>query len=96
MVNKAIKALIIGGAIVCVAGVVGRMKIATPIPFLMLLPGLFAGACVPGSGFNLKDDSHPWSALAICVVIVVDVAIYGGLVYGYLSYRDRIREGSNF
>jgi hypothetical protein len=71
-------ALFIGGAFVGILFLLGHHHLATPVPFLLLSPGLIAGAAVPGSGFNLKEDG-PWSPLSIFVVIAVNVALYSGL-----------------
>jgi hypothetical protein len=70
--------LFIGGSFVGTLELLGHHDLATPGPFWLLLPGLLAGAVIPGSGFDLKDD-HPWSPLSTLVVYAVNVAIYGGL-----------------
>jgi hypothetical protein len=70
--------LFIGGSFVGLLELLGHHNLATPVPFWLLLPGLLAGAVIPGSGFDLKDD-HPWSPLSTFVVYAVNVAIYGGL-----------------
>jgi hypothetical protein len=70
--------LFIGGIFVGILELLGRLNLATPVPFLLLLPGLLAGTAIPGSGFELKED-HPLSPLATIVVYAVNVAIYGGL-----------------
>jgi hypothetical protein len=88
--------LLIGASFVGILELLGHHDLATPVPFWLLLPGLFAGAIIPGSGFDLKDD-HPWSLPSTLVVYAVNVAIYGGLANlllnrsGFLkvSLRDR-------
>jgi hypothetical protein len=92
--KRAFKALIVGGAFVCIVGLLGRLKFATPVPFVLLSPGIFAGALVPGSGFNIEGDLHPWSALSVCVVIGVDAAIYGGIAYLSFLLIHRRRQTS--
>ncbi len=76
----------LGGAFVGLVLLLGRLHFATPIPFLLLSPGLLAGVCVPGSGFNLKEDT-PWSPLALFVVFAVDISLYSGLAYLLLTRR---------
>jgi hypothetical protein len=92
--NRAFKALIVGGAFVCIVGLLGRLKLATPAPFVLLSPGIFVGALVPGSGFNIEGDLHPWGALSVCVVIGVDAAIYGGIAYLSFLLVHRRRQTS--
>jgi hypothetical protein len=70
--------LFIGGSFVGILQLLGHLDFTAPVPFLLLLPGLLAGAAIPGSGFDLKDD-HPWSPLSTLVFYAVNVAIYGGL-----------------
>jgi hypothetical protein len=72
--------LLIGGIFVGLLEFLGRHNLATPVPFLLLLPGILAGTATPGSGFELKED-HPLSPLATIVFYAVNVAIYGGLAY---------------
>jgi hypothetical protein len=52
---------------------------ATPVPFWLLLPGIIAGAFMPGSRFNPEGDEHSRSPLSALAVYAVDVALYGGL-----------------
>ena len=92
--KRAFVAFIVGGAFVCLVFLLGHLQFATPIPFLLLSPGIFAGACVPGSGFNPEGDLHPWGALSVCAVIGVDVGIYGGMAYLFLFLLDRLRRTS--
>jgi hypothetical protein len=54
IVNRAGKAFIIGGAFVGIVKVLGHYRMATPIPFFLLIAGIATGAFVPDSGFNLK------------------------------------------
>ncbi len=70
----------LGGAFVGIVLLLGRLHFATPIPFLLLSPGFLAGVCVPGSGFNLKEDT-PLSPLALVVVFAVNTALYSGFAY---------------
>jgi hypothetical protein len=67
-------AIVLGGALVGIAKVLAHYDLATPIPFWLLLPGILTGACVPGSGFNLKDDTH-WSPLSVFVFYAVNIAL---------------------
>jgi len=76
-------AFVLGGALVGIAKVLAHFDLATPIPFLLLLPGILTGACVPGSGFTLKDDTH-WSRLSVFVFYAVNIALYSGLAYQLL------------
>jgi hypothetical protein len=80
-------AIVLGGALVGIAKVLAHYDLATPIPFWLLLPGILTGACVPGSGFNLKDDTH-WSPLSVFVFYAVNIALYSDLAY-LLLYRLR-------
>jgi hypothetical protein len=77
---KALTAFVLAAAFVGVVMLLGRLQIATPLPFLLLLPGLAAGAAVPGSGFVLKED-NPWSPLAVFVLFAVNITLYSGLIY---------------
>jgi hypothetical protein len=79
-------AFVLGGALVGIAKVLAHFDLATPIPFWLLLPGILAGACVPGSGFNLKDDT-PWSPLSVLVFYAVNIALYTGLAYQFYPFR---------
>jgi hypothetical protein len=73
-------ALLLGAALVGILEVLGHYDLVTPIPFWLLLPGLVAGASVPGSGFDLKTDT-PWSPVAVFVFYAVNIALYSGLAY---------------
>jgi uncharacterized membrane protein AbrB (regulator of aidB expression) len=84
-VNRVWQALIIGGVFVGIAGVLGYRHMATPMPFWLLLPGGIAAACVPGSGFNLKEGQQ-LSPVFYLVLYPVNVAIYGGLAYLMLRF----------
>jgi hypothetical protein len=77
-------AFVLGGALVGIAKVLAHFDLATPIPFWLLLPGILTGACVPGSGFDLEDDTHPWSPLSVFVFYAVNIALYSGLAYQLL------------
>jgi hypothetical protein len=74
-------AFVLGAALVGIVEALGHYKLATPIPFLLLSPGILAGACVPGSGFNPEGDTQPWSPLSIFVVYAVNIALHSGLAY---------------
>ena len=78
--TRAWTAIVLGGSLVGIAKVLAHYDLATPIPFWLLLPGILIGACVPGSGFNLKDDTH-WSPLSVFVFYTVNIALYSGLAY---------------
>lgn len=75
----------LGSAFVGIVMVLGRLHLATPIPFLLLSPGILTGACVPDSRFNLKEDTH--SPLTVFVVYAVNIALYSGLAYLLLTRR---------
>ena len=79
------KAFIIVGAFVGIAAVLGHYKMATPMPFWVLLPGIIAVAFIPGSGFDLKDN-HPLGPVFTLILYAVNVAIYGGLAYLMLRF----------
>ena len=87
--TKALAAFIIGGAFVAVAMLLGHHNVATPIPFVVLSPGIMAGALAPDSGFSPEGDLHPWGFFSTSIVFVVDIAIYGGLVYLLLHLAGR-------
>jgi hypothetical protein len=74
------KAFLIGAAFVGIVEVLAHYRMATPMPFWLLLPGIVAVACLPGSGFNLKD-SHPLAPVFAFLLYAVNVAVYGGLAY---------------
>jgi hypothetical protein len=84
-VKRALAALIVGSVFVVAVLALGRHNLATPIPFWVLLPGILAGALVPGSGFNPEGDTHPWSPVSTFVVFAVNAGIYTGLAYLALS-----------
>lgn len=90
--RRAFTALIAGSLLVGLAVLLGRLKIATPIPFFVLLPGILTGAMVPGSGFNPEGDTHPWGLLSMIVVFAVNIMLYTSLVWlvlGLLRYGSR-------
>jgi hypothetical protein len=86
------KAFILGGAFVGIVEVLGHYQMATPMPFWLLLPGIIAVACIPGSGFDLKDN-HPLGPGSELILYAVNVAIYGGLAY--LMLRFGFKEPAN-
>jgi len=77
--TRAWTAIVLGAALVGIAGVLGHLQFATPIPFLLLSPGILIGACVPDPSSNLKEDIH--SPLTVFVVYAVNIALYSGLAY---------------
>jgi hypothetical protein len=83
--SRALTAFVLGGALVGIVGLLGHHQMATPIPFWLLLPGILAGACVPDSGSNLKEDIH--SPVVVFVAYAVNVAVYAGLAYLLLCRR---------
>jgi uncharacterized membrane protein AbrB (regulator of aidB expression) len=87
-VNRVWQALIIGGVFVGIVEVLGYRHMATPMPFWLLLPGVIAAACVPGSGFNLKTTQH-LSPVFYLVFYPVNVAIYAGLAYLMLRFSSK-------
>jgi hypothetical protein len=74
-------ALLIGTAFVLLISVAGHVQLGTPVPFWLLSPGIFAGACVPDSHFNPEGDTQPWGPVSVVVVYVVNIAVYVGLAY---------------
>jgi hypothetical protein len=92
---RGLAALMIGSSFVGLIVVLGHHNVATPIPFVVLSPGILAGALVPGSGFNPEGDIHRCGFFSTLVVFAVDVAIYGGLVYLFLNFLGWLRKGSN-
>src|ERR1700738_676826 len=78
--NRRWKALIIGAAVVCFAMLLARYQVATPVPLLLLLPGMIAGACVPDSHFDLKANNS-WGPISTIVIYSVNIGIYSGLWY---------------
>jgi hypothetical protein len=89
--RRAVAALIIGGVLVCALFFLGHHAIGTPIPFLFLAPGIMAGACVPGSGFNPEGDVHPWSVASVIVAYGTNVLIYSALAYLCLFLTNRVQ-----
>ena len=77
--TRAWTAVVLGGAFVGLVMVLGHLHLATPIPFLLLSPGILTGACVPDPSSNLKEDIH--SPLTVFVVYAVNIALYSGLAY---------------
>jgi hypothetical protein len=80
MMTRTWTAFVLGAAFVGIIEALGHYNLATPIPFWLLLPGILAGAFVPGSGFSLKED-HPWSPLSVFVVYAVNISLHSGLAY---------------
>jgi hypothetical protein len=78
-------ALVLGAGLVAIAKMLGHFNLATPIPFWLLSPGILAGACVPGSGFNPEGDVQPWSPLSVFVFYAANIALYSGLTYLVIS-----------
>jgi hypothetical protein len=59
----------------------GRRNFATPIPFVLMSPGMVVGSLVPGSGYDIDGDFSTPSALSICVFYGIDTAMYSGIAY---------------
>jgi len=83
--TRAWTAIVLGSAFVGIVMVLGHLQFATPIPFLLLSPGILTGACVPDPSSNLKEDIH--SPLTVFVACAVNIALYSGLVYLLLTRR---------
>jgi hypothetical protein len=81
MMTRRWTAFVLGAALVGIVEVLGHFKLATPIPFWLLLPGILAGACVPGSGFSPEGDLHAWSPVSVFVVYAVNIGLYSVLAY---------------
>jgi hypothetical protein len=92
--KRGLIALMIGSSFFGMLLLLGHLNVATPFPLVMLSPGILAGAFAPGSGFNIEGDIHPWGVFSKFIVFAVDVTIYGGLVYLYLSLRNWRRKSS--
>lgn len=79
--NRAWQAFIIGGAFVGIINLLAYYRMATPVPFFLLIAGLAAGAFIPDSGFNPEGDVHPWGPVSMFVVYAVNIATYSGLAW---------------
>ncbi len=73
--------LVVGALIVGVAEWLGHSRLFTPIPFLVLAPGLFAGALAPDSGYNPEGDIHPWGIFSQLIAYGVNLGVYTVLAY---------------
>jgi hypothetical protein len=82
-------AFVLGTALVGIAKALGHFNLATPIPFWLISPGILAGACVPGSGFNPEGDVDPWSPLSVFIFYAVNIALYSFLAYLLISHLRR-------
>jgi len=87
-------ALFIGSSFVGMVMLLGHHNVATPIPLVVLSPGILAGALAPGSGFNPEGDIHPWGFFSTFIVYAVNIAIYGGLAYLLLNLARWLRKDS--
>lgn len=87
--RRVLLALVIGVVFVGVVWALGREQVWTPLPFWLLLPGIFAGATVPGSHFNLKSD-QPWGLVSRVVFYAVNTAVYGAAAY-FMLYVSSLK-----
>lgn len=78
----------VGIALVAVLFAVGRLNIATPLPFWLLSPGIAIGIFMPDSHFDPEggDNAGPVSMI---VMFVVNTAVYSGLIYLLLGLFAR-------
>ena len=89
-------ASLLGAACVGTLSVLGHHDIATPIPFVSLLPGIFVAAILPGSHFDPEGgDAMNHQPLSILVMYAVNIAIYGGLAYLLLRLGRILRRPSD-
>jgi uncharacterized membrane protein AbrB (regulator of aidB expression) len=88
------KAFIIGAAFVGIVEVLAHYRMATPMPFWLLLPGIVVVACLPGSGFDLKN-SYSLGPVFVFLLYAVNVAVYGGLAYLMLRFGSAERANTS-
>jgi hypothetical protein len=84
----------IGGAFVGAMKILGHFGLATPIPFVVLSPGIMAGAIAPDSGFNPEGDIRPWGPVSVVIFYAVNIGIYSGLTYLIFHFLRRPRRAS--
>ncbi len=92
--NMASKALLIGFLFVGLVCAVAGSGWATPLPYLLLSPGIELGGLLPGSGYNPEGDVHSWGPLSTVAAYGVDGLLYSGLMYmalRWLSFLQRSR-----
>jgi hypothetical protein len=95
IVNRRWKALILGGAFVLLAVLLGRSNLGTPVPFLLLSPGIAAGTLAPDAHFDPDGNyGNQWGPVSQCVVYIVNIAIYTGIAYLVLTLIQRLRHGN--
>lgn len=85
-------ALACGIAFVCTTWIFNQFQMATKLTFLLLLPGILAGAIAPDSGFNPEGDTHPWGPISTFIVYAVNIVLYsiGSYLVLCFIYRRRI------
>jgi hypothetical protein len=89
---KVLVALIIGSSFVGIFMLLGFHDVATPIPLVVLSPGILV--VMSRSGFGFNPEGETWSLFSQLIVFLVDVAVYGGLVYLFLNIPILFRKGS--
>jgi len=94
-VRTAVGAFGVGSIFVGVVTVLGRSSMATPIPFLLLSPGILTGAFAPDSGFGPKGDTHPWGPISTVILYGVNMGLYSGLAYLIIRAIRRFRKRSS-
>jgi hypothetical protein len=83
-VQRLLKSGVVSFAIVGSMVLLAVLKIGTPIPFLILLPGIIAGAPIPDSHFDPEGQAigvpgpGPWS---ITVFWLVNITLYAVILY---------------
>ena len=77
----AVAAFGLGGGFVIAIELLGRNQLADPVPYFLLLPGMFAALLAPSS----------WGRASLWIVYAVGVGIYSGAAYLILRAIRRFR-----
>ena len=80
VVRKLTQPVVLGSLLVGLLNVLGRLRLATPVPYLLLFPGIIAGALAPDSGYNAEGDLHPWGPVSVGIMYLVNIGLYSGLM----------------
>ena len=90
-VQRLLKSGVVSSAIVGSMLSLAVLRIGTPISFLILLPGIVAGAPVPDSHFDPEGQAigvpgpGPWS---LSVFWLVNITFYAVILY-FSTFRDK-------
>jgi hypothetical protein len=84
--KRGLEALIIGSSFVGIVMLLGYRDVATPIPLVVLSPGILV--VMSHSGFGFNPEGEKWSLFSELIAFFVDVAVYGGPVYLFLNIRS--------